>query len=211
MSAYLHGNGAYIVLEGGEGLGKTTVIKRLAEHFHAVTTREPGGTKVGAEIRHITHYSESLLADTEMLLMAADRAQLIQEFIAPQLKKGEMVISDRSWVSSLVYQGIVRGLGAERVTELNTLAIGAYTKPDLLFILHAPRDVVNARRHKEGREKDRFEQENEQFHQAVVDGFLDIALSCDAVTIDASKSPDEVFEQIKEKIQSFVDSKRYKR
>lgn len=207
MTRFLHGNGAYIVLEGGEGLGKTTVIKRLAEHFSAATTHEPGGTKVGAEIRRITHYSSSLSPEAEMLLMAADRAQLIREVVAPQLKKGVHVISDRSWISSLVYQGVVRGLGKDRVIRISKLAIGAYTQPDLLFILHAPRDIVNSRRKKAGREKDRFEQEDEQFHQAVVDGFLEIAPRYRAIIIDASVSPDEVFEQMRQHIQSLLDSK----
>lgn len=207
MGRYLHGDAAYIVLEGGEGLGKTTVIKKLAEHFDAAHTREPGGTTVGSKIREITHYSDNLQPAAELLLMNADRAQLLHEFTIPNIQAGKHVISDRSWVSSLVYQGIVRKLGKARVKSISKHAIGEYMRPDLLFILHAPREVIRARRSAEGREKDRFEKETEHFHDKVVKSYFKVAPELNAILVDASGPAEEVFELIKQEIQNYFDLK----
>jgi dTMP kinase len=207
MGRYLHGNAAYIVLEGGEGLGKTTVIKKLAVHFNAAYTREPGGTNIGSKIREITHYGENLQPAAELLLMNADRAQLLHEFTIPNIQAGRHVISDRSWVSSLVYQGIVRKLGKTRVKSISKHAIGEYIKPDLLFILHAPREVIKVRRSAKGREKDRFEKESEIFHDRVVKAYLKVATELNAILIDASGTADEVFKSIRQEIQNYFDLK----
>ena len=130
--------GMFIVLEGPDGSGKTTQITLLKEYLESLgkeclITREPGGTRIGEAIRRIIldpEYTE--MSDvTEMLLYAAARAQLVHDKIGPAIEEGKIVISDRFVDSSLVYQGIARGLGIDTVDRINAPGIGRY-RPDLV-------------------------------------------------------------------------------
>src|SRR5436190_20887865 len=119
--------GRLISFEGAEGSGKSTQIARLAAHFQktdreVLTTREPGGTEIGEQIRNIiVHNSkgEEMCAETELLLFTAARAQLVREVIAPALLRNAIVLSDRYLDSSTVYQGIGRNLAADPVAQIN--------------------------------------------------------------------------------------------
>src|SRR5215471_979131 len=124
--------GLFITFEGTEGSGKTTQISLLAEHLRSMgflvrTTREPGGTPIGEEIRHTLKHSaanQAMTAEAELLLMNASRAQLVREVIRPALDAGEMVLSDRFYDSSVAYQGYGRGLDLQAVKAMIDFAVG---------------------------------------------------------------------------------------
>jgi dTMP kinase len=132
-------SGFYLALEGGDGAGKTTVADRLRKLLEArgigvVVVREPGGTFLGEEIRRLLLHSEDMAPWAEAMLFAAQRAQLVDEVVAPALGRGEVVISDRSFYSSLAYQGEGRGLGVEAVRSVNLAAVAGVV-PDLVVVL----------------------------------------------------------------------------
>ena len=137
-----HHTGKLISFEGSEGSGKSTQIARLVKHFQllgreVITTREPGGTEIGEQIRNIiVHNSkgDEMCAETELLLFAAARAQLVREVIAPALARGVVVLSDRYLDSSTVYQGIGRNLAADPVAQINHFAVGN-VMPDLTVVI----------------------------------------------------------------------------
>ena len=168
--------GSFIVMEGPDGSGKSTQIQLLKEYlerkgYECIVTREPGGTVIGEEIRDIildpSHKSMSDV--TEMLLYAASRAQLMSEVIIPALEDGKMVLSDRFVDSSIVYQGIARGLGIETVSGINAPGIGQY-KPDCIFFIDISEEE-GLRRKKEQKKLDRLEQESIDFHHMVSEGY----------------------------------------
>src|SRR5204862_1910450 len=144
--------GKLIFFEGPEGSGKSTQISRLAAHLQktgreVVTTREPGGTEIGEQIRNIiVHNSkgDEMCAETELLLFTAARAQLVREVIAPALLRGAIVLSDRYLDSSTVYQGIGRNLAADPVAQINRFAAGD-VMPDLTIVIDVPGEVSPAR------------------------------------------------------------------
>lgn len=185
--------GRYIALEGAEGTGKSTHAARLAAHLHAVLTRETGGTDIGLRIRTILHDTSlsNLSHRAEALLTAADRAQHIDEIVAPALADGRHVVSDRSVYSTLAYQGYGRCLPIEEIREINEWAVHSWW-PDLVLLIDAPPEVLERRMR--GRQLDRFEREGVDFHARVRDGFRTMA---DAdpqrwVVIDGAASMDEV-------------------
>lgn len=134
--------GIFITFEGSEGCGKTTQIELLTRALQAacrkvLVTREPGGTPVGEQIRHVLQHSrdsEAMTPESELLLFAASRAQLVREVIEPALAAGTDVISDRFLDSTTVYQGVARRLDAADVRTINSFAVGR-CMPDLTFIL----------------------------------------------------------------------------
>jgi len=166
--------GRYIALEGGEGTGKSTHARRLGEALDAVVTREHGGTPIGVLIRAIladpVHHE--LTDKAEALLIAADRAQHLEELVEPALASGRHVVSDRSVYSSLAYQGYGRGLPIDEVRAVNEWAIGGRW-PDLVVLLEVPPTQLDRRlRH---RALDRFEQAGPEFHERVAAGFRALA------------------------------------
>jgi len=191
----------FITLEGIEGSGKTTQIVCLVEFLtkrghDCVTTREPGGTKIGEKIRAILLSSESGGMDpmTELLLYTADRAQHVKESIIPYLDSGKTVICDRFYDATVVYQGYARGLDMDVIDRLHTLATGGL-KPDLTFLLDLPAEMGLSRAwtqinngSRTGSET-RFEEEKLSFHEKVRTGYLDLVrLEPDRFRmIDASK------------------------
>lgn len=164
--------GRLIAFEGGEACGKSTQAALLAARLDAVLTREPGGTRVGEQVRGILlDLSERALAPwAEALLMAAARAQHVAEVVAPALAGGRDVVTDRFSHSSLAYQGHGRGLPLDQVRFLSDWATGGLW-PDVVVLLDLPAGEAEARR---GR-PDRFEAEGRDFHVRVVDGFLAMA------------------------------------
>jgi len=175
--------GKLISFEGSEGSGKSTQIARLAKHIQllgreVLTTREPGGTEIGEQIRNIiVHNSrgDEMCAETELLLFAASRAQLVREVIAPALLKGAVVLSDRFLDSSTVYQGIARNLASDPVQHINHFAVGNVI-PDLTIILDVPTEVSLERIRRRATDlPDRMERENIEFFAKVREGYLVLA------------------------------------
>lgn len=155
----------YIAFEGGEGSGKSTQARLLAERLGAVLTREPGATGLGAQLRALLLEpgGAPVAARAETLLMAADRAQHLAEVVGPGLEQGRHVVSDRSAYSSLAYQGGGRQLGVEAVWQINDWALDGRW-PDLVVLLDVDPVVANERLN---RPLDRLEQESDAFHRRV--------------------------------------------
>ena len=164
----------YIAFEGLEGCGKSTHVTRLAAALGAIATREPGGTTIGASLRAtmIDATNTMLSPRAEALLMAADRAQHLDELVTPALQRGQHVISDRSAYSSLAYQGYGRQLDLAMLKQFNSWAIGNRW-PDLVVYIDVPLDILLERLKK--RELDRFEREDRSFFERIAHGFNEMA------------------------------------
>jgi len=162
--------GRFIVFEGGEGCGKSTQVKLLAERLNAVQTREPGGTEIGTQIRALLlgRDTTGLHERAEALLMAADRAQHVAELIEPTLAAGRHVVCDRYMASSIAYQGFARGLAPTEIRDLSLWA-AAGLQPDLVVFLAVSAEESQIRR---GGARDRIEDAGAAFHQRVADGFM---------------------------------------
>ena len=200
--------GVFITFEGTEGSGKSTQIKKLADRLtksghDVVTLREPGGTPIGEEIRTILKHSaanHAMTPEAELLLMNAARAQLVREVIRPALAAGKVVLCDRFFDSTIVYQGHGRGLDLIQVRKIVDYAVGD-TLPDLTLLLRVPLAISEERRASRqaaAPERDRFEEEDRRFFQRVEEGYDNLGASeGDRVrTIDATKSIEEVAEAI---------------
>ena len=192
--------GLFISFEGGDGVGKTTQIRILADLLAAadvnhILTREPGGTELGVEIRRLLLHGGHVAPRAEALLYAADRAYHVATVIAPALERGAVVLGDRYIDSSLAYQGAARSLGVDEIASLSAWATrGLY--PSLTFLLDLPPEV-GLHRHTDA--PDRMERESMDFHERVRHEYLRLA---DAepdriVVIDAVGTVDEVFSEIR--------------
>jgi dTMP kinase len=168
--------GRYIAFEGLEGCGKSTHVTRLAATLNGITTREPGGTAIGASLRTaMLDTSNTMLSPrAEALMMAADRAQHLEELVLPALNSGTHVVSDRSAYSSLAYQGYGRLLDIDELKRFNNWAI-AGKWPDLVVFIDVPLDTLLERLKK--RELDRFEREDRAFFERIHAGFTAMATS----------------------------------
>jgi len=168
--------GRYIAFEGLEGCGKSTHVTRLAATLNGITTREPGGTAIGASLRAaMLDTSNTMLSPrAEALMMAADRAQHLEELVLPALNAGTHVVSDRSAYSSLAYQGYGRLLDIDELKRFNNWAI-AGNWPDLVVFIDVPLDTLLERLKK--RELDRFEREDRAFFERIHAGFNAMAAS----------------------------------
>jgi dTMP kinase len=190
--------GRFVVFEGGDGSGKSTQAAHLASWLRArrltvCETFEPGAGATGAVIRDLLlHGPEAVTPIAEALLMAADRAQHVATEIEPALARGEWVVCDRYVPSSLVYQGVVRGLGVERVARLSDVATQGLA-PDLVLVLDVADDVAAARR---DAEPDRLEREGADFHAAVRRAYRDLAPEYGWVVIDADGGIDGVARRV---------------
>lgn len=199
----------FVTFEGGEGVGKTTLIRNLENelnqrHYPTLTTREPGGTPLGEQIRILLlQQNFSIDSRAELLLFLAARAQHLVEVIRPALSKGKTVLCDRFNDSSVAYQGIARGLGQ---TYVQTLCdqVCQNTHPDLTFFLDLDPTVGMERALKEQRVMDRLEKEGDLFHQKVREGFFKLHQeNLDRIVIiDASKPKETVFKQAWEAIEN---------
>ena len=185
----------YIAFEGGEGSGKSTQVRLLAERLDAVVTREPGGTDLGSRLRSILlDPGEAPVGPrAETLLMAADRAQHMRQVIRPALAAERNVVSDRSVFSSLAYQGGGRELGVEAVRAVNEWALDGCW-PDHVVLLDLSAEA-GAERLQRG--LDRLEQEDRAFHDRVRATYLELAASDDRwVVIDATDPIERVAEKV---------------
>jgi dTMP kinase len=200
--------GAFITFEGSEGCGKSTQVLRLAARLEqtgvrVLITREPGGTAIGEKIRDLLQFapeSFAMTAETELLLFEASRSQLVRETIRPALEQGTVVISDRFFDSTTVYQGVARKLEPEIVATLNNFAVGP-DRPDLTIILDV--DVATARARMLRRVRpvavvDRMEQEPIEFYERVCEAYRVLARSEPDrfLLIDGAQSADEIENQI---------------
>lgn len=208
----------FITLEGIEGSGKTTQIRQLSAYIEAtgyrcVTTREPGGTSIGDKIRAILLNPENndLSPISELLLYMADRAQHLNSLIKPALDVGKIVLCDRYFDATVVYQGIARGLDTELIYSLHRLLFEDL-KPEVTFLLDLPPSVGLARAWKQiddgirsGGES-RFEEETLAFHEKVRAGYLELArLEADRFTvIDATQDEKQVQMDIREVLSSVL-------
>ncbi len=196
--------GLFITFEGSEGCGKSTQVQRLAarldrEQISFLLTREPGGTAIGEKIRDLLQFAPEgagMFPETEVMLFAASRSQLVREVIEPALERGSIVISDRFLDSTAVYQGAARRLDSTAVARLNAFAVGA-CMPDVTFVLDV--DVATARARMLRRVRplntpDRMEQEPVEFYERVCAAYRELAArETQRVTlIDASGPVDKV-------------------
>jgi dTMP kinase len=196
----------YIALEGLEGCGKSTHATRLGAHLNAVVTREPGGTAIGATLRAILAdpNNTELHARTEALLMAADRAQHMEQVVRPALNAGQHVVSDRSIYSTLAYQGYGRGLDIDELRRISTWALNG-TLPDIVIFMSVPTDILNERLAK--RNLDRFEREGADFFARIHDGFRAL-MAADPQrwsVIDGTMPKDDVEEAIRVEVMSRIE------
>jgi dTMP kinase len=201
----MEGRPVFIVLEGGDGCGKSTqaeiLVARLREFGReVVATREPGATAAGAEIRALVLGGGDLDPRAEALLIAADRAEHVAEVIRPALRRGAVVVSDRYVPSSLAYQGVARGLGVEEIARLSEWATGGLT-PDLVVVLDvAPGEAARRR----AGPQDRMEREPPEFRALVRSAYRDLAGRFGWTLLDGAAPVDVVADQVWAAVQPFL-------
>ncbi len=191
-------SGSFVVVEGGDGSGKTTQARILAARLRdsgraVVETFEPGATEVGSAIRALLlDGPESIDPLVEALLLAADRAQEVVEVVRPALAAGSDVVSDRYVPSSLTYQGVGRGLGVDFIETINYAATRDL-RPDLVVVLDVPDMVAEQRGQVPG---DRLERAGAEFHATVRQAYRDLAGERGWAVVDGSRSIEEVADQV---------------
>ena len=207
----------FITFEGGEGCGKSDQAKALYKRLSqlgipALLTHEPGGTPLSKKIRGWLKQEENTRISplAELLMFNASRAQLIDEVIHPELKKGRVVICDRYVDSTTAYQSYGRGLDLQMVTAINNVASRGL-KPDLTILLDTSAEEGLARKKGKAR-RDRFEQENIAFHRRVRKGYLELAAQEPErwLKIDASQSKEEIAEIIWQKVSQLLSQRGLK-
>lgn len=199
--------GLFITFEGGDGSGKSTQALMLTQWLTGegrtvVRTREPGGTEVGIEIRELVlHHRGEIDPRAEALLYAADRAQHVATLVRPALERGEIVIQDRYFDSSVAYQGAGRVLDAAEIRNLSLWASESLI-PDVTILLDLDETVARARLDAAAKRFDRLENEKAEFHSRVRRGFLDLAAAEPErfLVLDATLPADELAVLIRERI-----------
>jgi dTMP kinase len=200
----------FITFEGGEGCGKSSQSRRLYRRLTRLAipvllTHEPGVTELGKKITRLLKYSRdtAITPAAELLLFNASRAQLVNDVIRPQLKKGVIVICDRYADSTTAYQGYGRGLDMGMIKSVNNIGTQGL-KPDITFLLDLP--VEKGLSRNKDKKPDRFETENMAFHRRVRDGYLKMAQSEPKrwTVIDAAKSREEIAGIIWQKVSKLL-------
>jgi dTMP kinase len=189
----------FVTFEGIDGSGKSTQARLLRERLEAdghevVLTREPGGTALGERIRELLLHGDDMTAWAEALLYAASRAQHVAEIVRPALERGAWVVCDRYVDSSVAYQGVGRGLGLERVLELNLAAVGGLMPEHTVLLELDPAHLSN----RLAGEHDRLEREDGDFHARVASGYRELAARFPEryVVLDASRAPELIAEEV---------------
>ena len=190
-------SGRYVALEGVEGSGKSTLARKLSDRLgrqgiDALVVREPGGTELGEELRRLLLHAGDVAPWAEAAMFAAARAQLAVEVVAPALAEGRWVVSDRSYYSSLAYQGGARGLGIETVRRLNETVLGDVL-PDVVFVLRVDPEVGFAREV----QRDRMGAGGLAFQRDVAAAYERLIEDDPrTVAIDAEAGPDEMLASV---------------
>lgn len=200
LAQHLRERARFIVFEGGDGSGKTTQIRLLREALlqagiEVVDTYEPGATELGIALRNLVmHGPEDVDARTEALLYATDRAYHVSTVVRPALESGVTVLEDRYIDSSVAYQGIGRGLGADTIRDLSLWATDNLT-PDAVVVLDVDEDVADERL---GRERDRLERAGADFHARVREHFRSVVRDHpeNYVLVNANGTVEDVFENV---------------
>lgn len=194
--------GIFIAIEGGDGLGKSTLVNNLKKKFeNAVFSFEPGGTDFGKKVRNLIMESGDISFGAEMYLFCASRAEFVNKIVKPNLDKNKMVISDRFVYSSLVYQGVVGGIGVDEVLEANKIALSG-TVPDLVICLCGQKsfrqEVVN-----------RFDKQTDSRAKQINEGFKNLALKFDYFkVVDVTNLTEmQVFEEALKLINEVIEKK----
>jgi dTMP kinase len=202
-------NGIFITIEGPDGSGKTTIINMLAKNlveqgFDVMATREPGGIEIAEQIRKVILDTNNTAMDsrTEALLYAAARRQHLAEKVKPALEEGKIVLCDRFVDSSLAYQGYARGLGIDEVYSINKFAIEDMMPQLTLYFDISPELGLERINKNKGREVNRLDLENLDFHKKVQEGYMILAerFSDRIVKIDASRELEAVYKEAESKI-----------
>lgn len=174
-------SGYFITFEGTEGSGKTTVIEKVEQYFkdkgyNVIRTREPGGSKIAEDIRNIILDVENVKMDsiTEAMLYAASRRQHLVEKVIPYLEQGYVVLCDRFIDSSLAYQGYARGLGIDKIYQMNLMATNGLL-PDATIYIDVRPEIGLSRIKNNNREQNRLDLEKISFHQKVYDGYHEVS------------------------------------
>lgn len=201
----------FITFEGIDGVGKSTQADLLEEFLKSkgktvVRTLEPGGTELGQEIRHLLlHRKGDVAPRSEALLYAADRAHHVATKIRPALARGEVVISDRYFDSSVAYQGAARELSVEDVRNISLWAVDNLI-PDLTVLLDLAADKAIARRAKTGTEPDRLERERVEFFERARNEYLKMAQKESRfLLISAELSVEEIQTRIRERVANLME------
>jgi dTMP kinase len=204
-------SGLFISFEGIDGVGKSTQADLLEKYLlgqgkTVLRTLEPGGTEVGVEIRKILlHHRGELAPRAEAALFAADRAHHVASKIRPALERGEIVITDRYFDSSVAYQGAGRELSMEEVRNLSLWAVGGLL-PDLTVLLDLPADVARSRRNKTGTEPDRLESEKIEFFERARQAYLGLAENEPErfLVVDAATDVEKMQEIIRARVSGLI-------
>lgn len=206
-------SGIFITFEGGEGSGKTTIATMVKEvldkeGYQVTLTREPGGVEIAERIRDIIHDVKYTNMDrkTEALLYAASRRQHLVEKVIPALEKGEIIICDRFVDSSMVYQGLARGIGIDEVYHMNLFATENILPNRTIFFDIKPEEGLQRVYANKDREVNRLDLEKIDFHKKVYDGYLTICKKFPnrIVKVDASQDIEGVLAQVLEKIREVL-------
>lgn len=188
--------GHFITVEGPDGSGKSTQARLLAEHLGAIYTREPGGTKLGEKLRNMVldPNSEALSDHAEALMIAAARAQHVEEVVIPAIEQDKNVVSDRFIESSVAYQGYGRGLGPEKILEISLFAT-QNLQADLIVLIDIDAPLAANRR---GKNLDRIEKAGDDFHSRVMNAYRMMASDDPGrwVVIDGSGTVNEVSRKV---------------
>ena len=198
-------DGLFIAFEGGDGAGKSTQVRLLAQALRArgrtvLVTRQPGGTELGAAIRDLVLHGDHVSPRAEALLFAADKAHHVDELVRPALERGEVVLTDRYTDSSVAYQGAGRDLGATEVHDLQMWAVN-----DLVPVLTVIVDITAAEgRRRRGDTHDRLESEADAFHEAIRQHFLTMAAEQPNryLVLDGTEPPERLHEQVMARLEA---------
>jgi len=201
--------GLFITFEGGEGCGKSTQARRLAnwlkgDGYDVLLTHEPGGTALGEELRRCLKKGRDgdVVAEAELLMFAAARSQLTVTRIVPKLAQGGIVLCDRYTDSTVAYQGYGRGLSIDTISDVNRIATKGLV-PDLVVLLDM--DPARALQRKKSA-RDRFEHESPSFHERVRNGYLSLARAEPArwLVLDATQSPGITTRDVRTRVSSLL-------